>query len=144
MYQVTDEHRHGGQGEGKEFVKTAGLLPAQALRRMGAEAGEADFSRALGAQVMTRWHHLLHPAHHVTTAISCCVGNYPRAQWLERIIYCSLQVWGSDGWLFPLDVASRCMSSGLLSSSLGSCEHTWSPCWHYTYYHPIASTDQVA
>lgn len=54
MYQVTDEQRQGGQGEGKEFLKTAGLLPAQALRIMGTEADEPDFSRALGAQAMTR------------------------------------------------------------------------------------------
>lgn len=53
VYKVTDEHRHGG-GEREGVCQVRWFLPCSALRRMRTEADEADFSRALGAQIMTR------------------------------------------------------------------------------------------
>lgn len=52
VYKVTDEQRHGG-GE-IEVCQVRWLLPCSSLRRMRTEADEADFSRALEAQAMTR------------------------------------------------------------------------------------------
>lgn len=99
VYKVTDGQRHGGQGEGKEFVKQNSLFPAQPWEEWEQKLMKLISVGHLGRN-MARWHRLLHLAYQLTAAIMCCVTNYPKARWLARIIYCSLWGCGSDGVAF--------------------------------------------